>query len=112
MTITNNQPLRLKKMVINGRNQTVYHPKVYRAKELPQFLVDENEEFIEVVTPEATVTKDTNAVTLQGEGVSVKTINNVVTKPEEPKPEAQEIKVEPPVEKVVVKRSRRKTEEV
>jgi hypothetical protein len=112
MSISNNQNLRLKKMLVNGRNQTIYHPKVYRAKELPQFLVDENEDFIEVVTPEATIIKDQNSVTLQGEGVSVKTINNVVTKPEEPKPEAQEIKVEPPVEKVVVKRGRRKTEEV
>lgn len=99
-------------MLVNGRNQTVYHPKDYKAKELPQFLIDENEEFVEVITPEALVVKNTNAVTLQGEGVSVTAINNVITKPEEPKPEAQEIKVEPPVEKVVVKRARRKVDEV
>ena len=110
MTISNNQPLKLKQMLINGRNQTVYHPKVYKAKELPQFLIDENPDAVEVVTPEATLIKDQNAVTLQGEGVSVKTINNVITKPEEPKPVAQEIKVEPPVEKVVVKRGRTKAE--
>lgn len=112
MSISNNQPLRLKKMLVNGRNQTVYHPKVYRAKELPQFLIDENEEFVEVLSPEAVVVKNANAVTLQGEGVSVTSINNVITKPEEPKPLAQEIKVEPPVEKVTVKKVRRKTDEV
>ena len=111
MTISNKNTLRLKKLVINGRNQTVYHPKVYRPRELPQFIVDENEDAVEIVEASAAVVKDTNAVSLQGEGVTVKTINNVITKPEEPKPEAQTIEVKPPEEKVTVRKVRRKTDD-
>ena len=105
-TISNKQTLRLKKMVVNGRNQTVYHPKVYRPKELPQFLIDENPDSVEVI--ESPVKEENkNAVTLQGDGVQVTTINNVITKPEEPKPEAQSIEVKAPEEKVVTKRAGR-----
>ncbi len=111
MPISNNQPLRLKKLLVNGRNQTVYQPKVYKPRELPQFLVDENEEHIEIVNPAAVVEKNPNAVSLQGEGVEVKTINTVMKKPEEPKPESQTIEVKPPEEKVTVKRVRKKTDE-
>ena len=111
MAISNNQKLRLKRMLVNGRNQNVYFPKIYRPRELPQFLIDENEDAIEVVAPEAPVTVDHNAVSLQGEGVTVKTINNVLTKPAEPAPEAQSIEVKAPEEKVTVKRARHKKDE-
>ena len=110
MTISNNQVLKLKKMLINGRNQTVYQPKIYKPRELPQFLVDENEAHIEIVNPAAVVEKNPNAVSLQGEGVEVKTINTVMKKPEAPKPEAKTIEVKPPEEKVTVKRTRGKVE--
>jgi hypothetical protein len=109
MTISNNQVLRLKKMLVNGKNQSVYQPKIYKPRELPQFLVDENEEYIEVVNPAAVVEKNPNAVSLQGEGVEVKTINTVMQKPEAPKPEAKTIEVKPPEEKVTVKRVRHKS---
>jgi hypothetical protein len=111
MTISNNQVLKLKKMLINGRNQTVYQPKIYKPRELPQFLVDENEAHIEIVNPATVVEKNPNAVSLQGEGVEVKTINTVMQKPEAPKPEAKTIEVKPPEEKVTVKRVRRKADE-
>jgi len=111
MTISNNQVLRLKKLLINGRNQSVYQPKIYQPRELPQFLVDENEAHIEVVNPTAVIEKNPNAVSLQGEGVEVKTINTVMKKPEAPKPEAKTIEVKPAEEKVTVKRRRKTTEE-
>ena len=69
-TISNKQTLRLKKMVVNGRNQTVYHPKIYRPRELPQFIVDENVDSIEVVDSPVKE-ENKNAVTLQGDGIRV-----------------------------------------
>lgn len=108
MTISNKQTLRLKKTVVNGRNQTVYHAKIYRPRELPQLIVDENEADIEVIagTPSQ---PNANSVVIPEKGVEVKTIQNVVELPKEELPAAQEIKVEKAVEKVVTRRARKST---
>jgi len=106
MTISNKQTLRLKKTVVNGRNQTVYHAKIYRPRELPQLVIDENEADIEVIA-DNTSQPNANSVVTPEKGVQVKTIQNVVVVPDEPLPTQTEIKVEKAVEKVITRRARK-----
>lgn len=110
MTFSNKQTLRLKKTVVNGRNQTVYNAKVYRPRELPQLIIDENSEHIEVVVGE-TKPKDANSIVIPEKGIQVKTIQNVVEVPDEPLPTAQSIDVKredaSDVGKVITKRVRK-----
>lgn len=111
MTFSNKQTLRLKKTVVNGKNQTVYHAKVYRPRELPQLVINENAEHIELVAGEDAKPKDANSVVIPEKGIQVKTIQNVVEVPDEPLPTAQEIEVKredaSDVGKVVTKRVRK-----
>jgi hypothetical protein len=115
MGFSNKQTLKLKKTIVNGRNQTVYHAKVYRPRELPQLIIDENSEFIEVVTTEEAKPKDANSIYVPEKGVEVKTIQNVIEQPKEELPPVQEIEVkredESDIGKVVVKRGRKPKED-
>ena len=115
MSFSNKQTLRLKKTVVNGRNQTVYHAKVYRPRELPQIVIDENSEFIEVVSTGEEKPKDANSIYVPEKGVEVKTIQNVIEQPKEELPPVQEIEVkredESDIGKVIVKRGRKPKED-
>ena len=111
MAISNKDTLRLKELIVCGRTNTVYHPRVYPPRTFHPYLIEENPDKFEVVESSSNEVVPSSTIIEKTAGVEIKAINNVMVTPKEELPVAEKIELSAPVEKVKTKLRRNRVEE-